>query len=513
MTQLQPHEGDAEAGALWGVPPETVESLAAQMLIVDHRDGALRPWDVNDEQRQIWRDIWLYAWVYVLKVRQIGASTAVLFDDVLWTGTNDAKGQRVKCGVFIDTEDKAKELQDRAMDFCRQLGMPARQKGNRLVWPGGSSIHFITAGGRRAGASMTFQRYHLTELPYWRNATNAYNSIMQALVLGGQCIIETTMGVDDPIAKDLWILQNAYRKRFFSFEEHSEYRFVVSSEEDQEEFDRLLTADREEWLRAEGFTRKDAMAYWLWLLENKCANDPVLCFREYPQLPEHAFLYAEGRWCHADPAVADPVRTVAVRGAHGAAFDVYREPGECSHHLCIGVDTAGGLDRDRSAIGVVDGRDGQVVAAFVDANVKIDDLAVVAKSMQDYYVVDDPRNTGRKLIPPLLVETNGVGRGTYDLLTRANAVVWDIKTTKDSAYQGMNAVARAIEAGNLYGPEQLHKEATEVRVSDGRWLGAKDLFMALGFCYNWLRDNPYAPPPIPGGSGFSVQDFMRRHRR
>lgn len=494
---------------LLNLPANTVYELAREMKIVDHRSGVLGNWEPNYEQYKMWMTMHAHKYCYFLKVRQIGASTAILFDDVLWTSGNDALGQEVKCGVIIDTDEKAKEQLRRAEGFLNQMNIAYKTRGNNITFPNGSMMHFATAGGRRIGASVTFQRLHLTEVPFWRDATNAFNAIMQTLVLDGQCIIETTMGLDDPVGMNLWVDTNQYEKVFFPFEEHLEYRV-----EDEDDPNYYMSDKEESWLRSEGFTDTKSMRYWLWLLRNKSANDVHKNFREYPQTPEHSFKFAEGRWCNTDPEVLEPVEHYALPGIPGE-IRIYRQPADSSHHVVVGVDTGGGLGRDNSAVAVVDGLDGMILATYVNSDVKTNELAQVAKSLQDRYTYH--RQDGASIIhrvPPIRIEVNGIGYGTAHALMGLRCKLFEFSTSADYAQRCMEITSRKVTEGVAFGPADLNFEAKQIRTKGGQFLGFKDLFMTLGFCYDWLERNPYKALPQSKRTGvFDLRDRLKKGKK
>jgi hypothetical protein len=498
---------------LRAVPPEYTEQIARRLKITNRNTGVMSNWEPNNEQIALWRAIWSHVMVYVLKVRQIGASTAVCLDDVLWTSVNDSGGHRVRCGIVVDTDAKARERIQVCWSFIEQLGLHAKLEigRNTIVFPNGSELIGMTAGGRRAGASMTFHRFHFTELPFWRDPGNSYTSLMQALVVGGQVIIETTMGVDDPLAKDLWVRDNDFHKLFFSFEEHHAYKMEVDRS--------ILSEELEDAMRREGFEDPEAMMFWQWLLLNRCGGDPVRCYREYPQRPEHSWLYAEGRWVRHTPRVVEPVYRMEVSGTdENVQVDVYRSPDEGSGQYVIGVDVAAGLDRDASSVAVVDKRDLSIMASFVSPTIKTDDLAVVAVDVQRHFTTMTGGMRPRPRVPSLLIETNGVGIGTYHMASSMGAEVSEVKTSEKTKYDGLLLVKRYVEAGSCFGPARLADECDELRVEDGKFLGPKDLCMALGFCYDHITRNRFVPdisPPDPNQANFmralkAVQDKKRR---
>lgn len=490
------------------IPAEDVHELSSSVPITHHVTGSTSPWVANDSQIAAWEKIREHRFTFFLKSRQVGLSTAVLFDDVCWLVANDAAGEVVKCGLFIDTDDKALEQKRRAMDFMDRLGIKYKSPGNNIVLPGGSMFHFATAAGKRAGSSFTFQRLHMTELPFWKKAQESYVSIMQSLTLEGECIIETTMGIDDPIAMNLYLADNQYHKVFFAFEDHLEYRC-----EDLDDPDFPMSHEEETWLRSEGFSNEHSMRYWLWLLRNKSGNDVNKQFREYPQLVEHAFKFAEGRWCKEDPQVLEPAESYTLPGVPGV-IHIYRAAADFSHHCILGVDTGGGRGLDRSVVTVVDGSDGAICATYVSSEVKCFELAQVCKVLQDRFTYHKTRgNHIVHRVPGLRVEINGVGHGTAQEAVRLRCKVFEFDTNEGSKQQFMEITARKIEQRIAFGPEALLFEARQIRTAKGRFKGYKDLFMALGFCYAWLETNPFKPLELPrGGDTFNLKQRLKGKR-
>lgn len=209
---------------------------------------------------------------------------------------------------------------------------------------------------------------------------------------------------------------------------------------------------------------------------------------------EGEFIRFEGAWYKIQP----PVRPYRV-GEHG--IKIFREPHNCSFQICIGVDTAGGLGRDRSAVAVIDKQDGALVASWVDATATIHKLVDVTLQVGRLYTRDHPSILAPYVRPPhpsrpvVIVEVDGIGRATWqELAARDNTLPMVQLNTKESTrYAGLLAAKRAVEAGVLSGPEELADEARELYVEDGKFRGPKDLSMAIGFCLNHIRDNPFVP--------------------
>lgn len=466
--------------------------IASQLRIVDHISGASSPWMLNDEQRAYLEASALHKFIFVAKSRQVGMTTVVEVDDVLFTACADADGHRVRCGIVVDTDEKTRERMALAADFCTQLGAGAVANTNRIVFPNGSEIVGMTAGGTRAGASTTFQRLHLSELPYWSDPAETYSALMPALSPGGMCVIESTMDTKTPFARDLWRAENQYKKLFFPVEGHREYRRPAGE----------LSSTDETWLTGEGFTEPEAMAWWIWARDNLCGGDVVRTMREFPQRPEHMFQSAEARWVRTTPKVLDPIDKVRVIGVtEDWHLLVYQKPQDTTGDILIGVDVATGKGRDRSVVAVVDRISRRLCACFCSDLVLGDDVAKVAHAAWVYYSREehDPKTGGTKLHRPLvLIEENGVGAAVTQPASRMGLPHEAFNTDEASKYQGLSEAKRAVESGVLCGPKELAEECDSLyRDVHGSWKGHKDVLMAAGFCYRRIVANPVAfGPPV-----------------
>lgn len=474
---------------------DDVAAIARTLLITDHATGARVAWDPNAEQLHAWRVCGEWRFVFIAKPRQIGMTTAITLDDVLWTATCDAAGHRVRCGIVVDTDEKTRERMKLCADFCEQLGLEAEIGLTRIVFPNGSEIVGMTAGGNRAGASTTFQRLHLSELPFWPD-DETYAALMPALSPGGVCVIESTMDTRTPLAARLWRTPNEFEKVFLSVEEHAEYRRDAKG----------LTAEDEKWLRSEGFTIREAMAWWLWARDTLCGGDTVRTFREFPQLPGHMFQSAAGRWIKIEPKVAKPKkledgrtwpRPFEVPGIDGTTFValIWREPKETSGQIDMWADTSEGKELSSSAIAGTDKRDGGLVCSFDDGSILGDDLARVAGALQELFTVrTEVLGIAQPVVRPRLrIEANGPGQTTVVAARRLGLSFEEYSMTEERRYQQLLEVKRGVEGGRFpEGPERLAVECAGLHRDElGRFVGPKDLLMCIGGCLVMKREAPY----------------------
>lgn len=483
------------------LPAAAIEEVARSLRITDHRTGTTAPWVPNAEQRALWRASERAQrdgrWLFAGKPRQIGATTAVQLEDLLWTATADGAGHRVRCGLITQTEDKTRERAAIATEFVRQLrlagGLEAECNTERVTFPGGSEFEFVTAGGKGLGRSGSYQRLHLTELPWWPEAGDPIGSVLATLSLDGFVAIDTTSDLTAPQGirtRGLWQARNRYDKLFFSVEMHEEYRLDAAT----------ITDD--EWRRLQelGFTIREAAAWWLNVaVRDLCSGDEHRAMREFPQLESHMFSMASGLFIPRPPTVRDPLR---IEQIGDTALAIYREPADTSGQTICAVDTSGGKGRDRHAIVVIDKRDEAPCAVLADNTLTLHELARAVHRTWALYTrsEDVPLEGIRRIEPEVVIEEDGIGEATVQEARRLGVPVIPHDTTEASKIDGLLLARASILAGRQDGPEAFAEEASELHQDElGRWKGRKDAIMALGMALIRLRVSPYRPPAVPPG--------------
>lgn len=377
---------------------------------------------------------------------------------------NDRAGNKVRTALVWDTHSKLMSKIELMGAFADQLHLRCKVNSTQIRFPGGSLIEALTAGGRRAGASQSYQRFHLSELPHWQNAQKSMNSLRPALSLNGRIIVETTMAVGQDLPISLWKKDNGFKKIFFSVEEHNEYIH------DPKNDPKKLRPDTINWLREEGFTVPEVMVFLQDQLDS--VGDPIEVLREFPRTDIHCFAFSSGRWIRVTPEILNHETKGQLR--------LYRQPAQCSPDLLIGVDTSGAVGRDNSAIAVIDKKDGALVACWTDNETTSDRMTDIVKMAWEFY---------RR--PPVLVEIDGIGRSAYQDCVRKGVPAIEVHTSKSSRYSGLLAVRNGVESGVLKGPAQLAHEAEHLFTERGVFTGPKDLCMAIGFCLNYMQTSPY----------------------
>ena len=485
--------------------PEGIIKLAARMRIQDHASERLIKWDLYEEQKTLLRESCQELRINVLKSRQIGTSLTGDFFDVIWTAVHAALGGRVTCGLIWDTKDKAWEQIARCKSFLTDLGIPMQRKPSAgcLYISGGSRIKAYTAGALGGTRSLSLQRVHCSELPWWQQASETWAALQPSLGLGAPILIETTMDMSgDPLAATLWRKPSKRKKLFFSFEDHVQYRLPADD----------LPDHVEEWLRTEGFTNRKAMAWWWDNLEEKLNGDKHKAFREYPQLERHAFSVAEGRWVMKDP---DPITPFKVdrypsKLTENYTWEIewYVPIEETSGQLVISVDTAEGGGGDNSVILARDKQTRGIICAFWHNYCHRDELGFLAVTVQEQLTAEVRyRRLNQRqyhLVDPVIVcETNGPGKYTFQTIKDLGGTAIPFKTGSDVSglqHDCLRSAKRDIEAGLAFGPALLGEECQSLHrkiYADGRtgpWVGKKDMMMTLGFSGLHIDKNPYIEP-------------------
>lgn len=495
------------------LPAKAMSILARSLRITDHTTGATSAWKPNVEQVKGWERSEQAQrngrWLFVSKPRQIGNTTARTLELAAWTATADGLGHRVRAAIVVDTDDKTRERSAFFSIVNKQLNLGADVNSERAKFPGGSVVEFVSAGSNRLGASGSYQRLLLSEVSFWPSHVDTYGSVTATLSLDGFCEIDTTCDIaagSGQLVRRLWRDDdNRFDKLFFPVEMHTEYRA-----------DPTLISDQEwQWAQYEGFTIRKAASWWLThAVRNLAAGDLVRAMREFPQKQEHMWSSSTGRWVPNTPEVSQPLHYLE---AGGVRVPCWRREG--SGQYVVGVDTATGKDRDRSAIVVLDKRDQGLVAAYTSNTITISELAAITKDVVAAYSL--PERTDQYLVkhkayqPDLIVEDNGVGEGTVDRLRVMGLSVQTQTTDVSAKYDGLLLSREAIVAGLIKGPKDLADEADELHQDEhGNWKGRKDLLMAIGFCLRLIRRSPYITPKAHADPQRTVNaEAILRHLR
>lgn len=511
------------APPLLRLKPSRMRALGEKLTIKDKETSRRVPWRWNAAQvKACLRSNAPDRLTYQMhgKPRQVGLSTYFCYEDVLWTNSMAKQGAPVICAILLDTGPKASRRLDQCEDFARQLGLPVQRRAasskgpERLEWTDGSSaqIWALGADGNRVGSSDAIDRLHMSETPYFKRPHNTFGSIMQSLADHGEVRIETTIDATDILCRELrddreWALH------FTAVEDVARYR------EDPDDPIEPLADGEWEALKKEGYTDKWAAAWFSRTVGRKFAGDRAQAFNQFPQLVDHMFAFATGRFIRGLPRLARAKSVLSVEGeSSDFAVLVYKEP-VAGREYALGVDTAeGGSDTgDRSSVVVTDVETDELVAEFSEQRIWGDDLARVVKRVQDHYTTrEEPVHPTLGQPPPAtvpvaVVEKNGVGAETLHACQRLGVALEALHMDAGKRMSCLLLARSAIQAGKVAGSKRLRLECDRLNVDEktGRFKGPKDTLMALGMAYRYGRSMKFAPEDAEDSMSFSEQ-LMRR---
>lgn len=482
--------------------PLSVIEIGEQLDIEYKKEGFRKKWKFNPEQRKAavesCRSMAAGMWMLIAKGRQVGMSTYFCLEDVLWTVAMSRAGLRAKTAIILDTDLKAAARLDQCQDFLKQINYPHRRFAASNRGPerieiedgSGSFIHSYGTFGSRVGSSLTYNRFHISELPYWKDPANTLSSLLPTLTDDGYAVCESTMDTTDPTPESLWKnRKNRWRKVFCSYEEHEGWTMDPAR----------ITDEKWEELQDEGFTDRGKASHWYNdALMDKCAGDLLEAFHMYPQTESHLFRRHAGRFIKVDPYEFPPTRIVMVEGVSDAwPLEIYANPDPETSYV-IAIDTAEGKELDRTVVSVIDRKTSRLAAIMVSDEIWFDDTARVAKFAYEMYSVGHPY----VVRPPVLVEENGPGAGTVQACRRLGLPVQAFHTTEGKRHTFLVLSKRAVESRTLEGPSELATDVGELWKDDkGRWKGRKDVLMACGMGLELCMTAPHVDRPEARGPG------------
>lgn len=525
--------------------PRLLTRIARELEITNAKTKVTTKWEPTDQQIRFWETLYEHRLVFALKARQIYFTTAGLLFDAVFTVINTQRGNRVETWLIWDTDEKVREKVADIAEFLRQMSVqhkhvdgdakiiiPRFDEHNRPIRP--SIIRGFTAGSKRTAASLTATLVHCSETPYWADPDKTSQSLGPTIGAGGYVYHETTMAAASKMCRTMWDRRNMWTpgKLFVSCQDHKAYRLDPSDcrpEDDRKRHPDAkmpLPADVEDKLREEGFTNRRAMAYVYYVYLNLMGEDWTETLREYPQLPRHCFDLASGRWIRVRPKVL-PYRVhhaSSTLGRRKQWLKVFIEPEHTSGQLVIGVDTAGKSGRSRSAVAVIDKKDGRLAASWaadLEQDTDMIDLVDVTEAAQKLYTQHSDLVWGEddrliSPIPPAVIELNGPGNGTMALAKERGLHVVGYDTNEGSNSLGLQMVREYAEKGILCGPEELREESDSLRREQRNedapivWKGLKDLCMACSAAYVYRRDHPYREAAEGEGSSGDFFDLAKR---
>lgn len=482
------------------VDVDGVAIVAAHRLTVTHQEtGDEQPLTLSAGQLRVLRALAEFSRVVVLKGRQVYISTCCCLYALFFAACNPG----VKVAIVADLRDKAEGLLAKIATWAPQAGFPTQAPTNTKIitlW-NGAEIHALTANSAdqgnqgskeaKAGRSFSYGLIILSEFAYYTRDAALLRSITRSALQGAHLIIETTATPADNKFRSIWERGRGWHKVFLSFEKHEAYQLPVDAA--NEDGSPVLTDAKWAELRSKyGFTSRTHATYWWRMVQTDMDGDVHGGLREAPILPEQAFAYAEGRWIfgftETEPSSTDDLRHVFTRDVPGG-WRFYDEPDESG--VIIGVDTAGGVLADASAIFVI-GRDrGNPIATFCARDIVVPDyIGVVRAAIEKYKPF------------AVVVDGVGVGKGVYQAVCNMPGVrVYEHNATEAEKPTRMDVVRVAIQKGQIAaGAELVHEIKHSVQLRPKKpgggpvYDGPDDLLNALGFALVFRLAHPWRTP-------------------
>jgi hypothetical protein len=469
--------------------PEPCKRVIENKLrIVSQADSKLVPFILYPEQQRLLKEICTSKKIVICKSRQIGSSTLCL----AYAALTAIARPNISIAIVANKQPTTQKLMADLKAFLNQMGVGKLlvDSASRIQLPNYTNICAITAGATEPGRGYTFSLILCSEAAYYRDSIATMNALLNASAKKSQIILESTASSDDTHFRRMWD-GDTYTKFFSPFEAHANYRLPAHS----------ITDDEWDVLRNKyNFSRRDSAAFWLSKYKDN-GSDDERTLREFPILPEHAFIASSGRWINVDPPVLPYTRDEQ----HPKIK--YFTPFDKTHKYVYGVDTAAGNGGDDSVCVVYDTTTRKIAALFADNNTKIDDFVHIINKIANIYRPEY-----------LFVETNGIGEGTTRLLQSKGHPVVEYTANQSDRYIGFLWARNQVKAG-LAADEQFLRNCQSCQVEQTvggqvKFSGQKDIIAALSFIgvnKSIIDDMASRPPPrvVPEGA-WDKQAHLRK---
>lgn len=503
---------------------EKAVRLAGLLEVLDQDTAQAQPFVLNREQRRVLRAILRHRRVVILKGRQIGCSTVTAFALMLVAMMNPG----LPCAIVAHDQESANGILAKVKGWLRQMGVKlvvdnteGIELGNGATIDARTAISTAEGGESRVGRSKSYGFIHATEQAFWRGARAVWAALTSTALKSCRIVVESTGSPGGELFEGIFTAAKLlaanddqeheaanddverYHGIFFPVEEHEGYRADPSSISDE------LWAELQQKY---SFTRRDSAAWWWAKLQGDLQGDVHRALREYPILPEHAFVAAEGR--HIESWTEVPV-------VEEDGWEVYQ--GLKGEPVILGVDTAKGVGQDGSAMALVGQWTGKLHRQW-----KRDDLDVNAFALE---VMRTLERHAEWWIVAAVIEGNGVGAPVYQkALEQRHVPVYEQTSSATRAFEGelwerRGRFKHAVETGEVPIGGQLVTEAKRTVVKTttapitgevrAYFVGPDDITSAASFARKWREENPASqrvPPPDPSKRFVPRKNRNKRRR-
>lgn len=305
-------------------------------LKITDKKGNLVTFKPNKAQKDFYKKLDDNPWIYALKARQLGMSTAIaarLFWRVLFT-------PNFKCAVIAHTHPAVKNIFEIYRRFYHNLPAFLQFKydassTNELKFFHGGTLKVSSASSSHFRGS-TFHAIHVSELCFYTNLKETIAAIFQTATDNAEIIIETTAnGLNE--GYQLWMEDNGFCKFFIPWYKDKAYKYTIPAG--------MKSAWEKDYQNDFGLSNQQ-LAWVRRTIDTKCAGDINIFHQEYPASPDLAFITTGTKFFRHNYPEALLISS--------EGLVQYSEPKEYRSYI-VGVDTAGGSpDGDYSAASVID---------------------------------------------------------------------------------------------------------------------------------------------------------------
>ena len=305
------------------------------LAIVDKRGHTVR-FDPKPAQAEFYESVEGYRWVYILKARQLGMTTAIAMRN-LWKALFIPNFRVCVIAHSAESAHVIFEIYKRAYEFLPSFLKFKTEKSNvrELVFFHGGLIRVATANSDSFRGT-TYQALHCSEFAFWNDVDRTIAAAFQTAGPGAEIVLETTAnGIND--AHRMWIEESGFTKVFYGWTKDPHYvtgakpkAAIPKVKKYAEEYE--LTPEQYNWAHR--------------TYQTKCAANWNIFLQEYPLDAEHAFITSGERFF--------PV--IFPHAIANAGRREYKSDGPIPYHVySMGVDVASGSPSgDYSAYCVMD---------------------------------------------------------------------------------------------------------------------------------------------------------------
>lgn len=182
------------------------------------KNDGLRPFILNEAQKDLFNTLKTNTRVIILKARQIGYSTAIT--GFFYHKTITTPG--VTSALIGYNSDLTAELLDKVKTFYRTTPeslKPTIQYNSKfeISFPKLNSKILILPSTENVGRGYTLNYVLATELPFWEKAEEKMQSLEGSVPINGMIVIESTPGNIGDLFHKMWMSDNGYVKKEYGW--------------------------------------------------------------------------------------------------------------------------------------------------------------------------------------------------------------------------------------------------------------------------------------------------------